>query len=107
MEKVKKKISSFCNDWVIKGLIKLEHQIRFSNNQIDITKRWDDVKLDLFLSRKRRTLEITINDLSDKNIEQTLTHCDKLLNVLKINTNFKKLPGGSFRFDSEIQKKNL
>ncbi|NHJ23866.1 MAG: TldD/PmbA family protein [Candidatus Lokiarchaeota archaeon] len=103
MEKVKKQVSSFCNDWVIKGLIKLEHQIRFSNSQIDINKRWDEVKLDLFLSRKRRTLEITINDLSDTNIEQTLTHCDKLLNILKINTNFKKLPEGPFRYDSEIQ----
>ena len=71
MEQTKKIISSFCSDWVIKGLIKNQNQIRFSNNQIDINKRWDEIKLDLFLSRKRRTLEIVINDLSSINIEKT------------------------------------
>jgi PmbA protein len=105
MEKVKKIITPFCTDWVIKGLIKLENQIRFSNTQIDINNRWDDVKLDLFLSRNRRTLEITINDLGDTNIENTLTHCDKLLNVLKINTNYKRLPNGPYKYSSEIQQK--
>jgi predicted Zn-dependent protease len=103
MEQTKKIISSFCSDWVIKGLIKNQNQIRFSNNQIDINKRWDEIKLDLFLSRKRRTLEIVINDLSSINIEKTLTHCDKLLDVLKININYKHLPEGPFTYNPKIQ----
>ncbi|MFW9949534.1 MAG: hypothetical protein ACFFKA_05360 [Candidatus Thorarchaeota archaeon] len=105
MEKTKNLISSFCSDWVIKGIIKTQNQIRFSNNQIDINKQWNEIKLDLFLSRKRRTLEIVINDLSSINIENTLAHSDKLLNVLKINTNFRHLPEGPFNYNSEIQKK--
>ncbi len=105
MEQAKKLIKEFCTDWVIKGTINSENQIRFSNNKIDINKNWDDIKINLFLSKDRRTTEIAINDLRPNIIKNTLKYCEKLLNVAERNRHYKRLPEKKFRYDSTIQKK--
>jgi PmbA protein len=102
---IKSNIDTFCTDWAIKGKIELRNQIRFSENQIDINKIWDNIRLELFLSQKRRTMDISINDLNPKLIEKTLKNCEKLLKIAKINTNYKKLPEGPFNYDNKIQSK--
>jgi predicted Zn-dependent protease len=105
IERAKKLIKEFCTDWVIKGVINSENQIRFSESKIDINKNWDDIKLNLFLSKNRRTTEITINDLRPNIIENTLNYCEQLLNVAERNRYYKRLPEGTFKYDSSIQKK--
>jgi predicted Zn-dependent protease len=100
---VKNQIEHFCTDWAIKGIIELKNQIRFSESQIDINKVWDNIKLELFLTQKRRTIDITIDNLNPKIIEKTLSNCQNLLNILKINTNYKRLPEGPFCYDNQIQ----
>jgi predicted Zn-dependent protease len=102
---IKTKIKQFCTDWSIKGIIKKENQIRFSESQIDINKNWDEIKLELFLSQKRRTIEITLNDLRPFTIEKTLNNCKKLLNVAKLNINYKRLPEGPFAYNNAIKNK--
>jgi len=102
---IKNKIKQFCTDWSIKAIIKKENQIRFSESQIDINKNWVEIKLELFLSQKRRTIEITLNDLRPFVIEQTLNNCKKLLNVAKLNINYKRLPEGPFTYDNGIRNK--
>ncbi|NVM03743.1 MAG: TldD/PmbA family protein [Candidatus Helarchaeota archaeon] len=104
MEFVKKHIENLCTDWVIKGIIKSKNQIRFSNSKIDINKNWDEIKLDLFLSKKRRTTEITICDLRSREIiQESLKYCEKLLNVVKRNADFKRLPEGPHKYEKSIQ----
>ncbi len=105
MELAKKHLKQFCDSWVIKGIIKSENQIRFSENNIDINKNWDDIKLVLFLSKKRRTTEISISNLSPNVIENTINYCEKLLNVAKINRYYKRLPEGTLKYDMSIQGK--
>jgi PmbA protein len=92
MESVSKKLEAFCDQWSIKGIVKEENQIRFSNNEVDINKHWDEIKLNLFLSQKRRTMDITINDLRAPLIEKTLKECEEKFRVCKMNVNFKSLP---------------
>jgi len=94
----KKSIQKFCSDWSIKGIIKVENQIRFSESQIDINKNWNEIKLELFLSQKRRTMDISMSDLNPKVIESTLKSCEKLLNIAKLNTNYKRLAEASCWF---------
>ncbi|MFW9936018.1 MAG: TldD/PmbA family protein [Candidatus Thorarchaeota archaeon] len=102
---IKSKIKDFCTDWSIKGIIKKENQIRFSESQIDINKNWDEIKLELFLSQKRRTIEIALNDLRPFTIEKTLNNCKKLLSVAKLNINYKRLPKGPFTYNNGIKSK--
>ena len=105
MELIKKHLTDFCTDWSIKGIIRNENQIRFSNSGIDINKNWEEIKLNLFLSKNRRTTEISINDLHPGTIIDTLKYCENLLNAAKLNTNYKKLPEGPFEYDASIQDK--
>jgi PmbA protein len=105
MELIKKHLVDFCTDWSIKGIIRNENQIRFSNSCIDINKNWEEIKLSLFLSKNRRTTEISINDLHPGTIIDTLKYCENLLNAAKLNTNYKKLPEGPFEYDASIQDK--
>jgi len=105
IELAKKYLKQIFDTWVIKGIIKSENQIRFSENNIDISKNWDDIKLILFLSKKRRTTEISISNLSPNVIENTINYCEKLLNVAKINRYYKRLPEGTLKYDMSIQGK--
>ena len=105
MERAKKTLERFCTDWAIKGIIRNESQIRFSESKIDINKNWDDIRLNLFLSKKRRTIEMMISDLRPGAIEKTLNDSEKLLDVAKMNSNYKRLPEGPFKYNNTIQNK--
>ena len=99
----KQKIEKFCTDWAIKGVIRSENQIRFSESSIDINKNWDEIKLIIFLSMKRRTTEISISNLAHDAIDTSLNYCEKLLNSAKINVNYKRLPEGPFKYNQGIR----
>lgn len=101
---VKKKIQSFCDDWVIKSVIVDENQIRFSESQIDIKKNWNELKLDIFLAKKRGTAEIILNDLQFNSIDATLHYLEKLLDSAEKNRFYKKLPSGPFYYNNKIEK---
>jgi len=103
MDYSKQKIKKFCTDWAMKGVIRSENQIRFSESSIDINKNWDEIKLIIFLSMKRRTTEISISDLTQNSIDKSLNYCEKLLNSAKININYKRLPEGPFNYEKGIQ----
>ncbi|TFG13155.1 MAG: TldD/PmbA family protein [Promethearchaeota archaeon] len=105
MARARKIIEAFCTDWAIKGIIRNENQIRFSESKIDINKNWDEIRLNLFLSNKRRTIEMTISDLRPGAIEKTLKDSERLLNVAKVNSKYKKIPEGPFNYDKAIQGK--
>jgi len=105
MEQIKKHLVEFCTDWSIKGIIRNENQIRFSNSGIDIHKNWEEIKINLFLSKNRRTTELSINDLHPGTIKDTLKYCENLLIAAKLNINYKKLPEGPFEYDISIQDK--
>jgi len=98
MDLIKKKVEKFCTDWSIKAVLNNENQIRFSESQIDINKNWNEIKIILFLSLRRRTLDITINDLRPEAIEKALQNCEKLLKISKININYKRMPEGPFNY---------
>jgi len=97
-------LDSLFDDWVVKGIAREENQIRFSQNQIDINKSWQELKLELFLAIKRRTLEISLVDLRKERIEKNLNECVKKLKASKLNLNYKKLPFGPFSYNSAIQE---
>ena len=102
---IRKNSEKFFDEWVIYAVLKSENQIRFSESQIDIDKNWSELRFNLFLARNRRTIEISLNDLRKKAIEDTLSHCDKLLNSAKKNRFFKRLPKGPFEYSNEIRRK--
>ncbi|MHA1104192.1 MAG: metallopeptidase TldD-related protein [Promethearchaeota archaeon] len=104
MDYIKERLEKFCTDWSIKAILNNENQIRFSESQIDINKNWNEIKFILFLSHRRRTLDITINDLRPKAIDKALQNCEKLLKMAKLNINYKKMAEGPFDYNPLIQQ---
>ncbi|TFG25019.1 MAG: TldD/PmbA family protein [Promethearchaeota archaeon] len=102
---IKNRLEPFCTDWSIKTIVKNENQIRFSESQIDINKNWSEIKFELFLSQKRRTIDISLNDLRYPTIDKTLEYCRKLLKMGKLNINYKRMAEGPFEYDKSIQSK--
>ena len=102
---VKNRVEAICDDWAIKTILKNQNQIRFSESQIDISKNWNEIKFELFLSRKRRTIDISLNDLRYQTIDKTIEYCDKLLKMGKLNLNYKRMAEGPFDYDISIQDK--
>jgi len=98
MDFIKTRIEKFSTDWSIKAVLKNENQIRFSESQIDINKNWNEIKIILFLSHRRRTLDIVINDLRPEAIDKALLNCEKLLKMAKLNINYKMMPEGPFNY---------
>ena len=104
-EYIKDRVETICDSWSIKSILKNQHQIRFSESQIDISKNWNEIKFNLFLSRKRRTIDISLNDLKYQTIDKTIEYCDKLLKMGKLNLNYKRIAEGPFDYDDSIQDK--
>lgn len=82
------KIVNFALDNGVKEIIakltqKQEHQIRFSNSQIDITKQWNQNDLELFLAIGRR---FTVLNLQDPTLESVKSRLPRQI------ANLKKLP---------------
>jgi len=102
---VRTKISSFCDDWVLREIISNRNQIRFSESQIDIKKNWIELGINIFMAKKRRTTEITINDLRLPSIDNTLKYCEKLLGSSQKNRYYKRLPEGPYSYNTKIKAK--
>ena len=46
-----------------------------------------------------------VSDLRPGAIEKTLNDSEKLLDVAKLNSNYKRLPDGPFKYNNDIQSK--
>ena len=60
------------NEIIAKLVVNQEHQIRFSNSAIDISKQWNQHELELFLAIGRKFSVITIQNPSLKKIKERL-----------------------------------
>jgi len=49
------------------------YQIRFSNSNIDISKKWDTNILEIFLAVGRKVTQVDVQDPTDAKIEKTIT----------------------------------
>jgi PmbA protein len=100
---IKNLIDPYFSEWVIKGIIKRENQIRFSNNSIDINKNWDEIKIHLFLAIKRKTIEINISMLTEQSIRKTIQYCKNLLKNAEKNRFYRRIPEDQFSYDFSLQ----
>ncbi|HYB67912.1 MAG TPA: TldD/PmbA family protein [Candidatus Acidoferrales bacterium] len=71
-------------------------QVRFSNNQIDITTVWNDYATDVILAWKKRVVATQIHNFreSDASLRQLM----KLVKVSKENPTFGGFAKGTFRY---------
>lgn len=80
-------------------------QVRFSNNQVDITVAWDDYVTDVALAWKKRVVASQIHDFQD--IDASIKHMLELAKVSKENPMFGGFAKGSFRYPKSTADKRL
>jgi PmbA protein len=96
-EDVVKKAKSLGADEVIaKTTFGKYRQVRFSNNQVDITVAWDDYVTDLALAWKKRVVATQIHDFHD--VDPTVKRLVELAKVSGENPTFGGFAKGSFHY---------
>ena len=79
----------------IKGITK---QVRFANNSITISQIWNLNFYKLFLTRKNRVMNSTINDTSDDSVKKTIRNLIKISKITQPNKNYFGIAEGPFRY---------
>lgn len=80
-------------------------QVRFSNNQIDITVAWNDYATDVILAWKKRVVATQIHNFreSDSSLRQLM----KLVKVSRENPTFGGFAKGTFRYAKSRADKKI
>ncbi len=80
-------------------------QVRFSNNQVDITVAWNDYATDVALAWKRRVVGTQIHDFKD--VDGDLAKLMELAKVSKENPMFGGFAKGKFKYATPKPDKKL
>ena len=80
-------------------------QVRFSNNQVDITVAWDDYVTDVALAWKKRVVATQIHDFKD--VDASLSKLMELAKVSKENPMFGGFAKGKFKYATPKADKKL
>jgi PmbA protein len=105
-EEIVKKAKSLGADEVIaKTTFGKYKQVRFSNNQVDITVAWDDYVTDVALAWKKRIVATQIHDFRD--VDATIKQLVGLAKVSGENPMFGGFAKGSFHYAKSQADKKL
>jgi len=104
-EIVKKAKSLGADEIVAKTTFGKYRQVRFSNNQVDITVAWDDYVTDVALAWKKRLVATQIHDF--KNVDATIKNLLALAKVSKENPMFGGFANGDFHYAKSKADKKL
>ncbi|MEM2118759.1 MAG: TldD/PmbA family protein [Candidatus Bathyarchaeia archaeon] len=105
-EDIVKKAKSLGADEVIaKTTFGRYRQVRFSNNQVDITVAWNDYVTDLALAWKKRVVATQIHNFED--VDKSVKHLLGLAKVSQENPMFGGFAKGKFRYAKSTVDKKL
>ncbi len=104
-EIVKKAKSLGADEALAKTTYGRYRQVRFSNNQVDITVAWNDYVTDVALAWKRRVVGTQIHDFKD--VDSGLAKLMELAKVSKENPMFGGFVKGKFKYATPKPDKKL
>ena len=91
------------DDIAIRVSKSISKMIRFTNNEIVVSKEWVEVGASIYIGYKRRILMAGINEFSEKNIENVVENLLKSAKYIKPLEDYVSLPKGQFKY-SVIEK---
>jgi PmbA protein len=105
-EEIVKKAKALGADEIIaKTTLGRYRQVRFSNNQVDITVEWNDCTTNVALARKKRLVATEIHDFKD--VDASLKRLFGLAKVSKENPMFGGFAKGNFSYTKSKADKKL
>jgi PmbA protein len=102
---VKKAKSLGADEVVATTAFRKNNQVRFSNNQVDITVAWNEYITDVALAWKKRVVATQICDF--QNVDANIKHMLELARVSKENPMFGGFAKGSFHYAKSKADKKL
>jgi PmbA protein len=73
-------------------------QVRFANNEVTVTKTWDEIRAGILLKKDRRVLTASISELSTEGIQKALKDLISMVNFMAPHKNYASLPQGPFKY---------
>ncbi len=114
MNFIKFALKNGADDIVIEKNLSETKQVRFANNNIQIFKNWNTETIKIFLSYKKRIVNTTVFDVSEKSIKNTIKNLIKCAKIIKPNQDYAGIAEGPFKykkipkgFDKKIFNINL
>jgi PmbA protein len=96
-EEIVKKAKTLGADQIVaRTTVGKYRQVRFSNNQVDITVAWNDYSTDVALAWKRRVVATQIHNFDD--VDASIKQLLKLAKISQENPTFGGFAQGSFRY---------
>ena len=83
IETIARKIEAKVDDFVIEIVRSDDHQLKFTNSQPTIEKRWREESLTLFLAKGKRVVLLSTNDLREKQLNWFVKRALSTLNKAK------------------------
>ncbi|MFQ5758122.1 MAG: TldD/PmbA family protein [Candidatus Bathyarchaeia archaeon] len=73
-------------------------QVRFANNEVTVTKAWDEIRAGILLKKDRRVLTASISELSTEGVQKALKDLISMVNLMAPHKNYAPLPQGPFKY---------
>lgn len=102
---VKKAKKLGANEVVATTIFRKNSQVRFSNNQVDITVAWNEYVTSVALAWKKRVVATQIRDF--QNVDTSIKHLLELAKVSKKNPMFGGFAKGNFHYAKSKADKKL
>ncbi|KYK36152.1 MAG: hypothetical protein AYK18_12190 [Theionarchaea archaeon DG-70] len=105
---VEKALDLGATDVIARSVSSKDQQLRFSNNEIDIAKTWNESVIHVFLAQKKRIVVTEIRNFNK--IDESLETLMKLTKVTKENLEYAGIAQGPFQYTevkSDPHLKNL
>lgn len=75
-------------------------QVRFANNEITVTKTWDQTAASILLKKDRRILIASVTDVSEDSIRKAVKKLAHTVNIMKPHESYAPLPEGPFEYQT-------
>ncbi len=75
-------------------------QVRFANNEITVTKTWDQTSASILLKKDKRILIASVTDVSESSIRKALKKLAQTVNIMKPHESYAPLPEGPFKYQT-------
>ncbi len=103
MSFIKYALKNGADDVVIEKNISETKQVRFANNDIKIFKNWKTENIRIFLTHKKRIVNTTVFDTSEKSVKNTIRNLIKCAKIIKPNQDYFGIAKGPFKYKKILQ----
>jgi hypothetical protein len=87
---------------IVRKLSTRTQQVKFSNNEIDITNNWDETGFDIYVTKGRKIYNFDVKN--EKDLEKSVINAEKALRLLEDNPDYFKINSEKYQYRSRSNR---